>query len=344
MKTSKQNPDFLNIGTKILIWYDENARVLPWRTSQTPYNIWICEIILQQTQVQQGLPYYEKFIERFPDVNTLANAQVDEVLLYWKGLGYYSRALNLHYAARQIVEDFNGIFPTKYTDILKLKGIGKYTAAAIASICFNKPYPAIDGNFYRVFSRLFADGFDISKSSAFGYFSELASRVMPLNRPGDFNQAIMDLGAGICKPQNPSCTICPIHTYCLAYQTGTIANFPVKNKKTKIETITLNYYFIYYKNLFLSQRRDRSSIWKNLYEFPTNPPMQWETMPHKKIQLTHRLTHKKLLLTIYSIEIPSEEAFFALAQKKLCIPLSITESTKKSFPKPLERFISDFFG
>ncbi len=178
-------------------WYQINARNLPWRSTRNPYKIWISEIILQQTQVKQGLQHYLNFVQRFPNVKTLANADTDEVLLYWKGLGYYSRALNLHKAAQQIITDFEGEFPQKYEEILKLKGVGKYTAAAIASICFNERKPAIDGNFYRVLSRLFADDYDISQAGAFQYFSELALQMMPYEACGDFNQAIMDLGAEV---------------------------------------------------------------------------------------------------------------------------------------------------
>ena len=190
MKTNKQNADFLHIGKKLTKWYGSNARQLPWRENQLPYNIWISEIVLQQTQVKQGLGHYLRFIERFPTVVELHNASEDDVLLYWKGLGYYSRAINLHKAAHQVVEDFGGEFPNHYNDILKLKGIGKYTAAAIASICFEEKVPAVDGNFYRVLSRIFADDFDISSSKAFQYFSDLALLIMPNDKAGEFNQAL----------------------------------------------------------------------------------------------------------------------------------------------------------
>ena len=235
MKTIKQNSDFLYIGQKLLLWYSQNARILPWRINQNPYNVWISEIILQQTRVEQGLEYYINFTNRFKDVESLAKADIDEVLLYWKGLGYYSRAINLHKAAQQIMQDYQGVFPNNYHEILKLKGIGKYTAAAISSICFNEKRPAVDGNFYRVLSRIFADDFDISKTKAHDYFSELALLIMPDRDFGDFNQAIMDLGANICKPKNPSCGICPVHADCLAFQLGKTADFPVKTKKIKPE-------------------------------------------------------------------------------------------------------------
>ena len=162
MKKKNKYTDFLNIGLKLLKWYDLNARDLPWRKTKNPYHIWVCEIVLQQTRVEQGKNHYLNFVERFPTVESLSSAEIDEVLLYWKGLGYYSRAINLHKAAQQVMEDFGGEFPNQFEEILKLKGVGKYTAAAVSSICFDEKVPAIDGNFYRVLSRVFADDFDVS--------------------------------------------------------------------------------------------------------------------------------------------------------------------------------------
>ena len=242
MKTNKQNADFLHIGKKLTKWYDSNARQLPWRENQLPYNIWISEIVLQQTQVKQGLGHYLRFIERFPTVVELHNASEDDVLLYWKGLGYYSRAINLHKAAQQVMEDFGGAFPESFSEILKLKGVGKYTAAAVSSICFDEKVPAIDGNFYRVLSRVFADDFDVSSPKAYAYFYELALLIMPEENPGNFNQAIMDLGSEICKPKNPQCQVCPIQENCLAYETGKVLDFPVKSKKVKAVDLKLHYY------------------------------------------------------------------------------------------------------
>ena len=222
MNKTKTYKDFPNIGLKISQWYSLNARDLPWRRTQNPYEIWISEIVLQQTRVEQGKNHYINLIEKFPDIKTLADAEIDEVLLYWKGLGYYSRAINLHKAAKQVMEDFGGVFPSTFNEILKLKGVGKYTAAAISSICFNENIPAIDGNFYRVLSRIFADDYDVSSTKAYQYFYELALLVMPEKNPRDFNQAIMDLGSGICKPKNPNCEVCPVQQDCLAYASGKV--------------------------------------------------------------------------------------------------------------------------
>lgn len=338
MKTNKQNADFLHIGKKLTKWYEANARELPWRENRYPYNIWICEIVLQQTQVKQGLGHYLRFIERFPTVQDLHKASEDEVLLYWKGLGYYSRAINLHKAAHQIVEEFGGKFPGSYNDILKLKGVGKYTAAAIASICFDEKIPAVDGNFYRVLSRIFADDFDISNSKAFPYFSELASRMMPEEKPGEFNQAIMDIGSEICRPKNPLCMFCPVNEDCIAFQTGTIAEFPVKTKKVKVTDLSLKYFFVKHQNQFLIKQRGNDFIWKKLYEFPTSVPENWEDFIISSKVINHKLTHKNLAIEITLIEIDSKKEFEQFAKDNDFLIVNKNEAREKSFPKPLQTF------
>ena len=268
MDSLQTSTEFLSIGKHLLHWYSQNARDLPFRNTKDPYKIWICEIVFQQTRIAQGLGHYNNFIERFPDVKTLAEATEDEVLLYWKGLGYYSRAINVHKAAKQIMSEFNGEFPSQYEDILSLKGVGKYTAAAVYSICFGGKTPAVDGNFYRVLSRVFADDFDISNSKAFDYFSQLALLVIPEN-VGDFNQAMMDLGSEICKPKNPLCADCPLQKDCSAYALGTVSQFPVKTKKVKAVDLELLYYFIEYNGQFAIKQRGDDFIWKKLFDFPT---------------------------------------------------------------------------
>ena len=338
MKTNKQNADFLHIGKKLIKWYDTNARQLPWRENQHPYNIWICEILLQQTQVKQGLGHYLRFIERFPTVQELHKAPEDEVLLYWKGLGYYSRAINLHKAAHQIIEEFDGEFPNHYPEILKLKGVGKYTAAAIASISFDEKIPAIDGNFYRVLSRIFADGFDISASKAFQYFTDLALLIMPEDKPGDFNQAIMDIGSEVCRPKNPLCGECPVNDDCLAYQTGRIAEFPVKTKKTKVTDLNLKYYFIKFRNQFLIKQRGNDFIWKKLYEFPTAIPADWEHLIVNSKIISHKLTHKNMTIEISTLELESKKALDKFASDNDFMIVDEKLADEKSFPKPLETF------
>ena len=343
LKQTNKNTDFLNIGLKLLQWYDLNARDLPWREIKTPYHIWISEIVLQQTRVEQGLNHYVQFVERFPNANTLANAHIDEVLLYWKGLGYYSRAINLHKAAKQIVHDFEGVFPESYQNILKLSGVGKYTAAAISSICFNEKIPAIDGNFYRVLSRIFADDFDISKSNAHSYFYELALLIMPQNRPGDFNQAVMDLGSGVCKPKNPECGSCPVNDTCVAFHTGRVAAFPVKTKKVKTEDLSLLYYFIHHKNQFLIKQRGEDFIWKKLYDFPEKIEADLNQYTKNEKTISHKLTHKNLLIKIVSITVETEEIFQKIAKDHKFIITDYSESQLKSFPKPLENYITQYF-
>ncbi len=344
MKTNKQNPDFLHIGKKLLYWYNFHGRDLPFRKTQNPYNIWICEIVFQQTRIQQGLSHYNRFIERFPDVKTLSESNLDEVLLYWKGLGYYSRAINIHKASQQIMTDFKGEFPENYDDILKLKGVGKYTAAAISSICFGKQIPAVDGNFYRVLSRLFADDFDISNHKANEYFSELAFRMMPENSAGTFNQAMMDLGSEICKPKNPLCEKCPLSNDCLAFSLSKVSLFPVKTKKVKIENLQLKYYFVAFENQFLIRRRQDDFIWKNLYEFPTEIPEKFEHLISKTTILKHKLTHKNLEITIDSVSLPSKSDFEKFAEEGNFLVTDFENSHGKSFPKPLENYILNRFS
>lgn len=337
MKTNKQTPDFLNIGLKIIEWYSFNARTLPWRETKNPYFVWISEVILQQTQVKKGTEYYTNFINRFPDVESLAKAPIDDVLFVWKGLGYYSRALNLHCAANQIVENFDGIFPLNYEDILKLKGVGKYTSAAISSICFNERYPAVDGNFYRVFSRLFLDDFDISKSQAFDYFSKLGLSVMPFESCGDFNQAIMDLGSDICKPQNPNCHICPIQNDCLAFIEAKWDKYPVKSKKVKIESSVLEYYFISYENYFLVKQRNEATIWKKLYEFSTLKEEKDYIVKTEVFNI--RLTHREIKVKINQIELSS---YNDLEKRSILYGMEIMtfkESEQKTFPKVLHDYL-----
>lgn len=339
MTSKKQNADFLHVGEKLLAWYSTHGRDLPFRKTNDPYKIWICEIIFQQTRIAQGLNHYNNFIERFPDVQTLAQAENDEVLLYWKGLGYYSRALNLHKAAQKIVNEHAGKFPQKYEDILQLNGVGKYTAAAISSICFGVRLPAVDGNFYRVLSRVFADDFDISSSKAFSYFSDLALKMMPENKSGTFNEAIMDLGSEICRPRNPLCGECPLNKDCLAFNLGLVQNFPVKSKKAKTTDLELTYYFVEFENHFLIRQRGEDFIWKKLYEFPSEIPEHFTKFITAQKTVSHQLTHKNLTIHIYKVSLPAENLFLELAMKENFTITDLEKSHQKSFPKPLENFL-----
>jgi len=297
---------------------------------------------MQQTQVAQGQGYYLRFIERFADSKSLSLASVDEVLLYWKGLGYYSRAINLHRASQQIENEFGGKFPTEYSSILKLSGVGKYTAAAITSICFNEPRAAVDGNLFRVLSRYFADGFEITNSGAFSYFSDLALRLMPQEEPGNFNQAMMDLGATICRARNPICQDCPLNTNCLAYMSGRQSEFPQKERKTKVEDLALKYYFLYHKDHFLIRQRDESSIWKRLYEFPQTLDQIQGANFRRTVLINHKLSHKNLSIEIDLMELSSLQAMESFSAALGLETIVYREASKKSFPRPLEKFIEEW--
>lgn len=341
MEKNKKTSDFLHIGNKLLKWYDKNARDLPFRKTKDPYKIWICEIVFQQTRIAQGLNHYNNFIERFPDVKTLAEAPEDEVLLYWKGLGYYSRAINIHKAAQQIINDYHGVFPSDYEEILKLKGVGKYTAAAVSSICFGGKMPAVDGNFYRVLSRIFADNFDISNSKAFNYFSQLSTMIMPEN-VGDFNQAVMDLGSEICKPKNPLCRECPVNDDCLAFSLNKVSEFPFKTKKTKAQDLQLQYYFVHRNGQFLIKQRKDDFIWKKLFEFPTEISDDLKPSIRSVKTINHKLTHKNLSIEIFNVEVDSEKVWEDFIAENNYIITDAEGSHERSFPKPLENYIQNY--
>ncbi len=254
---------------QLINWYLLNKRELPWREIFDPYKIWISEIILQQTRVNQGMSYYERFILRFPDVAALSDAGEDEVLKYWQGLGYYSRARNLHAAARTITSRYNGVFPTDYQLVLKLKGIGEYTAAAICSFAYGLPYAAVDGNVFRILARFFGIETPIDGSRGKKEFSELAQELLDKKNPGVHNQAMMDLGAMVCTPASPVCGECPLQNSCYSFAHRSWANFPVKKQKTKQRNRYFYYFYITGKSgkTYL-HKREKNDIWKNLYELP----------------------------------------------------------------------------
>ena len=261
-----QKSDF--ISTQLIEWYFVHQRNLPWRNNFDPYKIWISEIILQQTRVVQGIEYYNRFIERFPNVQALASADEQEVLKYWQGLGYYSRARNLHFAAQTINNQYKGIFPTDYKEILSLKGIGEYTASAIISFAWNQPYPVVDGNVFRFLSRLFAVEEPIDTGKGKKYFTELAGKLMNPAQAGLFNQAIMEFGALQCTPTSPDCSVCPFLSQCLAYATHSIERFPVKQNKTQTKDLYLYYFHIHDSERVWINKRQNKGIWQNLFEFP----------------------------------------------------------------------------
>jgi len=258
------------IFSNLLIqWYLQNKRDLPWRNTTDPYQIWLSEIMLQQTRVAQGMPYFYAFTNAFPTVFDLAKAEEEQVLKLWQGLGYYSRARNLHKTAKYVAFELNGVFPSNYKDLLKLKGVGEYTAAAIASFSYNEAVPVVDGNVFRVLSRYFDIETDIALASAKREFAELAFELMPNDNAAVFNQAIMEFGALQCVPKSPDCNNCVFNNSCAALQKKKVAQLPVKSKKIKVRNRYFNYIMIADddKNTLI-QKRTSKGIWHNLYEFP----------------------------------------------------------------------------
>ncbi|WP_298548434.1 A/G-specific adenine glycosylase [uncultured Aquimarina sp.] len=254
---------------KLISWYLQNKRSMPWRETNDPYHIWLSEIILQQTRVAQGLPYYLSFTDQYPTVFDLANAKEEQVLKLWQGLGYYSRARNLHTTAKYIAGELNGIFPSTYNDLLKLKGVGDYTASAIASICYNEVVPVVDGNVYRVLSRYFNIDTPINSTQGIKEFKKIAFEFIDPEQPATYNQAIMEFGALQCKPQNPYCIVCPLNDSCESLKKGTVSSLPVKLKKLKVKKRYFSYLiFSINEEQTIIKQRTGKGIWQNLYEFP----------------------------------------------------------------------------
>ncbi|MAU27079.1 MAG: A/G-specific adenine glycosylase [Muricauda sp.] len=288
----------MSFSEKILLWYQKNKRPLPWRKTTNPYNIWLSEIMLQQTRIAQGLPYYKKFVEEFPTVEALAASSEERILKLWQGLGYYSRARNMHATAKTIANDLGGRFPDNYADLIKLKGVGDYTASAIASICFGEPQPVVDGNVYRVLARYFAVDGPINSPKGNKYFKALAREVMHTGNIRDYNQGIMEFGALQCTPQKPNCQACPLKSGCAALQKGMVDKLPVKLKKQKIRKRFFNYLVIFdnEKNTLLEKRRGKG-IWQNLYQFPL---IECE----KKVgptEIRNKISEKELLEKVVSV-------------------------------------------
>lgn len=336
----------MTFNSLILIWFDKNKRNLPWRGQQDPYKIWLSEILLQQTRVIQGLSYYHDFVERFPQIEGLANADESEVLKLWQGLGYYSRARNLHFTAKHIVENLGSEFPDNFKDLAKLKGVGSYTAAAIASIAFDEAVPAIDGNAFRVYARYFNIQMDISTSQAKKYFFELGKEVIDPNRPGDFNQAVMELGATVCLPANPKCEECPLNHSCEALAKNTVRELPIKVKKTKIRERTFHFLEITDGEKFLIKKRTENDVWKNLYNFPLfesesleQPinPKGVELHLTKQYEEKHILTHQRLRIVFWKSVVGTEE-LKALSERFEAKIISPGELSRFALPRPMEKY------
>ncbi len=330
--------DELNsISATLIQWYEKHKRELPWRDTKDAYKIWISEIILQQTRVNQGIDYYYRFIERFPDVQSLAAASEDEVLKYWQGLGYYSRARNLLKAAQQVVSRFGGKFPDQYADVLSLSGVGEYTAAAICSFAYNLPFAVVDGNVFRVLSRLFGVDTPIDSSRGKKDFKLLAEELLDKKHPGQHNQAIMEFGALQCTPVSPTCDTCPLSVQCIALASGNVSTLPVKTQKVKTKARYFNYLFIKHNNKTYLQKRTGNDVWKNLYEFPLIEAdsllEESEIFQHSYFSnitaginaeisisllsapLKHVLTHQQIYAQCFIVEINEESKFLEQFEK-----------------------------
>ena len=313
----------MKFSNTLIHWYLQNNRDLPWRKSKNPYFIWLSEIMLQQTRVAQGLSYYIKFTSTFPTVFDLAKADESTVLKMWQGLGYYSRARNLHFSAKQISKELNGIFPSTYEEIIKLKGVGDYTASAISSICFNEPTAVVDGNVYRVLSRYFGVNTPTNSNSGIKEFKLLAQTLIDASQPGTYNQALMDFGALHCKPQNPLCETCPFCNSCVAFEKKLTKELPVKEKKIKVRKRYFNFLVIKTDDhkTILTERKGKG-IWQGLYQFPlienTETIREKEIIASKefndlfpaettislfnKKEIVHKLSHQHLYTQFWIVE------------------------------------------
>ena len=309
--------DFSN---KLIEWYEQNKRDLPWRQTKDPYKIWLSEIILQQTRVNQGLSYYRKFIEHYPTVIDLAKAHEDEVLKLWQGLGYYSRARNLHFTAKEITNNLKGKFPSEYGEIIKLKGVGKYTAAAILSFSNNQAHAVIDGNVYRVLSRIFGIEDFIDKPKGQKVFNELAQELLNKKKSAIHNQAIMEFGAVHCKPNLPLCDNCCFQSNCYAYNSNEITNLPKKEKQTKQRNRFFNYLVISDDKNIILNKRGKKDIWIGLFDFPLIEtttsvddlqdlfPEEYQWLNNRKYVISksdeyvHQLSHQKIHATFWKIK------------------------------------------
>ena len=316
--------EVLDIGNKLINWYRENKRELPWRNTTDPYKIWLSEIILQQTRVQQGLPYYEKFTNQFPTINELADASEQDVLLLWQGLGYYSRARNMHHTAKMIVDKYNGNFPENHNEILALKGVGEYTAAAIASFAFDKAYPVLDGNVFRFISRLFGIEKPIDTSTGKKEITKALDLIFNTQKPALFNQAIMEFGATHCTPKKPKCDTCIFNMQCEALGSKKVMSIPVKKGKTKILKVNHTYMCFIHDNKTYIEKRT-AGIWKNLYQFPlieedikpdgiTKIVNRYLKTPSKfeisdVFDSTHILSHRKIQASFYTIHLDTSPIF-----------------------------------
>ena len=346
------------IQMALTAWYETHKRELPWRSDTAPYHVWLSEVILQQTRVNQGLDYYLKFIGRWPTLPDLAQAKEEDVLKMWQGLGYYSRARNLLKCAQQVMRLYGGTFPADYDKLLRLSGIGNYTAAAIASIAFGLPHAVIDGNVYRVLSRLYDIETPINKDIGVRLFARLADDLLDREHPGRHNQALMEFGALHCTPRNPQCEECPVQSHCLAWAHGTTEQRPVKEKKLLVRTRYFHYLVFSdtNQNTYL-HKREENDIWQNLYDFPnieSAKPLSAEEVMETKPFLdlvaendyvlqrisppyTHKLSHQTIIATFFEIKI---HGFLLEIQTNSLLLAAEKKLEEYPTPKLIENYIS----
>ena len=344
------------LGERILSWYYQNQRVLPWRKTKDPYKVWVSEIILQQTRINQGTNYYHRFLETFPDIEALAYANLDDLMKVWQGLGYYSRARNMHQAAKEVIQKDLLPFPDTYEKILSLKGIGDYTAAAIASIVFNEPVVALDGNVLRLGTRLFGIKKPVHKTSTRNHLKKLLTPHMVKANAGDFNQALIELGAILCSPRNPACSQCPLADTCIAFNENLTHKIPVKTQKISQHKRYFYYFFIENNGYTYLQKRTKKDIWHSLYEFPLleiEKPLKKESlfvhsflrdlMGNNEIfikktskEIIHILSHQKLHVRFIYLQIITEPE--SLNQQYIKVHLS--KIPDFPVPKLIENYIS----
>lgn len=334
----------------IVAWYHVHQRELPWRSIQNPYFTWISEVILQQTRVEQGLPYFIKITQKWPTVKDLAAAKDDDFFKAWEGLGYYSRARNALKCAREVANVYHGSFPNNFDDLLKLPGVGPYTASAIASIAFQEPKGVVDGNVFRLITRVNAWSDDISDLKTRKKTQEWVDEYIDKEHPGDFNQAMMELGATICTPKNPKCAECPVSSSCLAFKLGQQTHFPVKTKKVKVKPLYVTYFCVLdvEGNTYIRKRKE--GIWNQLYEFygvwnsketeNEVPAALKSGVVTDEFSTLHKLTHKNIYLKLKLVQVKSLDEDLEGFEKT---PLK--DLKKKAFPKPLHQFLEkqDFY-
>ena len=335
----------MKFSEKLIEWYRVNKRNLPWRLTKQPYKIWVSEIILQQTRIEQGEKYYYAFLEKYPNISELAKTNDEELLKVWEGLGYYSRALNMLKASRVVLNNYKGIFPSNYDDLIKLPGIGDYTASAISSICNNEVQPVVDGNVFRFLSRMFEIDLPIDKLKTKTYFKKLGFKLIDVVNPGDFNQAMMDYGSMVCRPKKFQCHKCLFSSNCKAFNSNTVMLYPFKEKRIKIKHRFLNYIFIITKDRkTLIKKRNGNGIWKNLYEFPLIETKKESSVneiikeldfkylkfiSEKKIK--HKLTHQQLNISFFTFKVSNFDDDLT----------DIKALSNYPFPRPINKFISE---